>query len=90
MPERKRVKMTYPVHEFMLHWAIDMSRYGEFAEYAIPETDALDKMKVVLQELGVWELETDQYGRKKFIVKVHDKEELDDIIMPYVVPYDPS
>jgi len=90
VPERKKVKTTYPVHEFMLHWAIEMSRYSEFAEYDIPETDALDKMKVVLQELGVWELETDQYGRKKFIVKVHDKEELDDIIMPYVVPYIPS
>jgi len=67
-----------------------MSRYNEFAEHDIPETDALDKMKVVLQELGVWELETDQYGRKKFIVKVHDKEELDEIIMPYVVPFNPS
>lgn len=90
VPERKRVNTTYPVHHFMLSWAIDMSRFTEFSEWDIPESDALDKMKVVLQELGVWELEVDQYGRKKFIVKVHDKEELDELIMPYVVPYEPS
>ena len=83
-PERKRVKTTYPVYEWMVSWAFDLAKIGEFFEENIPDTDALKKMLQVFVELDILELEIDKFGRKKYAMKIRDHEELDELIMSYI------
>ena len=85
-PEKKRVSTSFPVLPWMISWSYDLAKVGEFFEENIPDTDALKKMLQVFVELDILEMEIDKFGRKKYTVKIRDNEELDELLMSYIIP----
>jgi S-DNA-T family DNA segregation ATPase FtsK/SpoIIIE len=78
------VKLTHPIKEWMLQWALCFAKDGQATEAFVKGLDQhLQDMFQSFCEIGLCNFVTDKFGKGFYVANTRDKAEIYDLVMTY-------